>query len=125
MICLNTPFLATMQRDIKKDLINLESAVDQLLAENQSLREKVQNFRKDDAIQAAENELDSVRSRALCIMSERELSADRDFRSRHWESCSNSGNYIYDLTSTGVGTVIKIKCPKCGKEEDITDLSAW
>jgi len=37
-----------------------------------------------------------------------------------------SGNtYIYTLTGTGIGACIKVKCPVCGEEEDITDISSW
>lgn len=44
---------------------------------------------------------------------------------RHWKSCNNPSNFIYDLTGTGIGTVIKIKCPVCGEEQDITDYDCW
>ena len=33
--------------------------------------------------------------------------------------------FKYILTPTGIGTSVSIKCPYCGKEKDITDVSDW
>lgn len=52
-------------------------------------------------------------------------SLDMDQKERHHQSCKNGSRFIYDLQGTGIGTIVKIKCPICGKEEDITDLDSW
>lgn len=122
---MDIPIIAMIRRDAKKDLENLGMAIDQLLADNESLRTRVQEFNKDDEIQSKDAELRSVWDRALCVMSEKEVEARCEFMERHWKSCNNPNNFIYDLTGTGVGTVTKIKCPKCGEEKDITDYDCW
>ena len=33
--------------------------------------------------------------------------------------------FSYIFTPLGIGTSIKIKCPYCGKEKNITDISSW
>lgn len=35
--------------------------------------------------------------------------------------CSNNKKIIVSFEHTGYESVVKIKCPVCGKEEDITD----
>ena len=65
-------------------------------------------------------------------MSDKEIEAERNFRYRHYEKCARPlkdksvGNtYIYELSGTGLGTIIKITCPICGQTEDITDIDSW
>ena len=33
--------------------------------------------------------------------------------------------YKYIFTSSGIGNVVVIKCPYCGKEKDITNIDCW
>ena len=33
--------------------------------------------------------------------------------------------YKYIFTSNGIGNVVVIKCPYCGKEKDITNIDCW
>lgn len=35
------------------------------------------------------------------------------------------GQFTYEITPTGLGPIIKIKCNACGKEEDVTDSESW
>lgn len=44
---------------------------------------------------------------------------------RTYNQSYNGSRFIYDLQGTGIGTVVKIKCPICGAEEDITDIESW
>ena len=43
----------------------------------------------------------------------------------HYKSCKNGSKYLYELTGTGIGTAITIKCPVCGEEKNITDYDCW
>jgi len=55
-----------------------------------------------------------------------------DFKERH-KKCTDElpmatdGKYpfTYMFTPGGVGTIVKIKCNGCGKEENITDFDNW
>lgn len=44
------------------------------------------------------------------------------FISSH-EGCNGLFSFIF--TPKVLGTVVKVKCEFCGKEEDITDYGAW
>ena len=41
------------------------------------------------------------------------------------DNANSCSRFIYDLQGTGIGTVVKIKCPICGAEEDMTDIESW
>lgn len=62
--------------------------------------------------------------------SEKEKEKYNDFCKRHESERLtlqiNSGKMPYLIpTGTGIGTLLKVKCPICGEEEDITDLDTW
>lgn len=62
---------------------------------------------------------------SVITLSKKEYEAEKAFRQKHYESCSNGNHYVYDLLGTGFSLIVKIKCPVCGAEEDITDISSW
>lgn len=90
-----------------------------------SFREQLLSWNKDDEIQAARRQAEEYRRLSLCQCSEKEIERIAEFRSHHYQSCKNDGCYQYELTGTGIGTVIKIKCPQCGAEENVTDYDCW
>ena len=62
--------------------------------------------------------------------SQKEKEVYADFRKRHMHdrltSRANGGKCPYLIpTGTEIGTILYVKCPICGKEEDITDESVW
>ncbi len=62
--------------------------------------------------------------------SQKEKEAYADFQERHMHdrltSRANGGKCPYLIpTSVGIGTILHVKCPICGEEEDITDDSVW
>ena len=61
----------------------------------------------------------------LAQISDNEKKAERAFRDSHYKSCKNGSKYLYELTGTGIGTAITIKCPVCGEEKNITDYDCW
>lgn len=52
-----------------------------------------------------------------------EIKAYNDFRNLH-KCCKSSINVTFSHES-GIGPTVKVKCPVCGEEEDITDVSTW
>jgi len=96
------------------------------------MKRTLQEWNKDEEIQKAQKEADYWRLHSLCHLSDKELERLDDFHQRHYEKCALplhskiAGNtYIYELTGTGIGTIIKVTCPLCGESEDITDTSSW
>ena len=52
-----------------------------------------------------------------------EIKAYNDFCNLH-KCCKSSVNVTFSHES-GIGTTVKVKCPVCGEEQDITDVSNW
>ena len=62
--------------------------------------------------------------------SEKEKQAYEQFEEEHMHdrliSKYNGGRAPYLVpTGTGIGTLLKVVCPICGKSRDITDISVW
>ena len=99
--------------------------------QNESLKNEIAVFNKDDKIQELTKEIKHTLRNSLMNMSDKEYEADRQFRTRHWamhnggKSKCDGNTYWYELSGTGIGTCIKIKCPICGEEKDITDTDSW
>ena len=116
--------------DFDKTLDELREEYHRMEERVRDAHETLREFRKDAEIAEANADRDYIRSHALHIFSDKEREADRAFRRLHYEMHTphtrTSGNtYIYTLTGTGVGTCVKVKCPVCGEEEDITDIGSW
>ena len=88
-------------------------------------RKKCEEFRKDDEIQKLEKRIDELRRHNLLVLSKKEYTDAATFREAHNMSCRNRSTFQYELTHAGIGTIISIRCPVCGKTEDITDTSIW
>lgn len=111
--------------DIKDKLNDLSAAVNDIIEENEELRETLRTYNKDEEIQSLKDELDSVYKRSICVLSEREKDSLYKFRNKHYTDCRNFGEFTFDLLYSGIGHCVKVKCPICGEEEDITDMSCW
>lgn len=112
--------------------LNIDRMLDEVRAEyhrmqeiDDSLRAEILDWNRDEQIQEANMRADYCRKHSLCNLSEKELKDLVTFRKRHYESCKNSSTYIFEIAETGIGHCIKVKCPLCGQEEDITDLDCW
>ena len=56
----------------------------------------------------------------------------RDFMNKHYEKCNTSTNpfhsnvrFHFITEGTGIGNDISIKCMKCKKKENITNIESW
>lgn len=93
--------------------------------------QRVKDYNKDTEVAKRDAEIERLRKNSLLIMSDKETAAYKAFIQKHYELHNGGkfrarGNtYQYELTGTGIGTVIKIKCPICGEQEDITDTDSW
>lgn len=99
--------------------------------ECRELRKRIEEFNKDAEIVELNNRLNRAYKYSLMNMSEKEYEADQEFRNRHWQMHNGgqykgkANTYQYELTGTGIGTCITIRCPICGEEKDITDIDSW
>lgn len=92
--------------------------------ENASLRQRMQEWRKDDEIQKLEHEIKEVRRHSIQVVSDIELDEINKFRNQHHRSCKKY-EFGYFISGTGFGTAIEIQCLACGEKKDITDYSNW
>ena len=113
------------EKNIKKSVETIKKSVYYLVRDNKALRATIKRYDKESGIKAKEDKIQSIQKRAISVLSPVEYDRDRAFRERHYQLCKNGSRFIYDLQGTGIGTIVKIKCPICGKEEDITDLDSW
>ena len=102
-----------VHRDFKGLLKDVQDEYDFLAELNKSLQKKVAEWNKDEEIQRAVEMTEYCRTHSLCQMSDNEKKAERAFRDSHYKSCKNGSKYLYELTGTGIGTAITIKCPYC------------
>lgn len=68
------------------------------------------------------NKKDSVH---MDVMSPVETRRFRAWETRHYNACHPRGGFRRIYTPTGIGCVIEIQCPKCGKVKNVTDYEAW
>ena len=95
------------KEDYKKDYINAK-----------------QEVYKDEVVERLNKELERYRNNSLQVLSDKEISQFREFKHSHYKSCGTNDVYVL-LSPTGIGTIIKLKCPKCSEEVDITDCDHW
>ena len=95
------------KEDYKKDYINAK-----------------QEVYKDEVIERLNKELERYRNNSLQVLSDKEMLQFKEFKHSHYKSCGTNDVCVL-LSPTGIGTIIKLKCPKCGEEVDITDINHW
>jgi len=119
-------------KDIDKLLDDVKAEYHYKEQQLEEMRQTLNKWRKDDEIQELKEANNFIMEHSLLQMTDKELEAEKAFRKKHWEKCAEKfhskakGNtYVYELTGTGIGTIIKITCPLCGETEDITDEESW
>ena len=113
------------EKNIQQSIETIKKFVNYLVQDNKALRATINRYDKESGIKAKEDEICTIRQRAISVLSSVEYDRDKAFRERHYQSCKNGSRYIYDIQGTWIGTIVKIKCPICDQEEDITDISSW
>lgn len=113
--------VGTTQSVIRASLQNIDMATKRLTEINKKYLIQIQEYRN-----CKESHAECIKEAySLANLSKKEYDAEKAFREEHYKSCSNGNHYVYDLFGTGFGLIVKIKCPVCGDEEDITDISSW
>ena len=88
---------------------------------------KIVNDELRDQIQFLQDRLDMSYG---SFASQKEKDAYLNFQERHMHerltSRAQGGKCPYLIpTGTGIGTILHVKCPICGEEENITDMEVW
>ena len=120
----------TMLRNkkIEDTLDLLKKQIDLLQKDKEDYRKDYINAKqevyKDEVVERLNKELERYRKNSLEVLSDKEMLQFKEFKHNHYKSCGTSDVWVL-LSPTGIGTVIKLKCPKCGEEVDITDIDHW
>lgn len=117
-----------MQSRVEQCLDEIRREYESSRSQVSALQQRLRTFNSQEEVKRANEYADRVRRMSLHMFSEKEQEADAQFRKEHFASCQSgrrASSYEYVLTGTGIGTAITIRCPVCGKEENITDYSNW
>ena len=115
-------------KKIEDTLVLLKKQIDLLQKDKEDYRKDYINAKqevyKDEVVERLNKELERYRNNSLQVLSDKEISQFREFKHSHYKSCGTNDVCVL-LSPTGIGTIIKLKCPKCGEEVDITDINHW
>ena len=115
-------------KKIEDTLVLLKKQIDLLQKDKEDYRKDYINARqevyKDEVVERLNKELERYRNNSLQVLSDKEISQFREFKYSHYKTCGTSDVCVL-LSPTGIGTIIKLKCPKCSEEVDITDCDHW
>ena len=115
-------------KKIEDTLVLLKKQIDLLQKDKEDYRKDYINAKqevyKDEVIERLNKELERYRNNSLQVLSDKEMSQFREFKHSHYKTCGTSDVCVL-LSPTGIGTIIKLKCPKCKEELDITDIDSW
>ena len=115
-------------KKIEDTLDLLKKQIDLLQKDKEDYKKDYINARdevyKDEVVERLNKELERYRENSLQVLSDKEISQFREFKYSHYKTCGTSDVCVL-LSPTGIGTIIKLKCPKCKEELDITDIDSW
>ena len=115
-------------KKIEDTLDLLKKQIDLLQKDKEDYRKDYINAKqevyKDEVVERLNKELERYRNNSLQVLSNKEISQFREFKYSHYKTCGTSDVCVL-LSPTGIGTIIKLKCPKCKEELDITDIDSW
>jgi len=114
-----------LYKDFDSLLEDVRREYNRVKENNAELYKRVNEWNKDEEIRKANERADYYRSHSLHELSDKEAKRIAAFREAHYASCNNKGTFIFELQGAGFGEAISIKCPVCGTEEDVTDISVW
>ena len=115
-------------KKIEDTLDLLKKQIDLLQKDKEDYRRDYINAKqevyKDEVVERLNKELERYRKNSLQVLSDKEMLQFKEFKHSHYKSCGTSDVWIL-LSPTGIGTIIKLKCPKCLAKLDITDINSW
>lgn len=112
------------KKSLYSGLQNIIDYVEDVERQRDNAINKLSEWNKDVEIQKLKEQLHNLQNRELYIMSDKTYQMRHLFENKHANKCK-CHTMIYELSYTGIGTSIVIKCPVCGEEENITDYKEW
>jgi hypothetical protein len=85
-----------------------------------NLKRELKKYDKDIEIAKRDAKIENLQKHAIISTDNKTRPILEGFRKKHYKKCGNGNHYIYDVTGTGLGPIIKVCCPKCKKEIDIS-----
>ena len=119
--------------DFDSAIEKLKTSYEYMQEEVKEMQETLNNWNKDEEIQKLEEEKEYIANHCLLGgLSDKEITAIKDFKDKHYKMCCSNGRYKskgntwrYEISGTGIGHIIRIQCPECSEIEDITDIDNW
>ena len=111
--------------NFQKHIDAIQDEHKRVLDANSALRQRIDEWSKDEEIQKLNKQVDELRRYSLHMMSENEHTENAVFQAEHYMKCKNGNRFQYELIGTGIGTVLYVRCPICGEQKNITDLNSW
>lgn len=62
---------------------------------------------------------------AITMFTRAEEIAAEEFMSAHYKKHKKTAEVSLTVRATGISNSVKIRCPYCRKEKDITDYASW
>jgi hypothetical protein len=66
-----------------------------------------------------------MKTKYVLSLHETEQKRYEEFKKSHYSKHPFRGGVPVTITPTGIGIHVKVKCPSCGKEKDITNYAIW
>ena len=112
---------------IEQSLKALVDYIKDIEEENKELKEKLENYSKDEKIAKYEKEICELRGNSLHIMDEQEKQAAKEFSEAHFEKHGRikACGVRYILTPTSIGMVTEVECVLCKERKDVTNIRNW
>ena len=95
------------------------------LTRNSELCDLIDSLESGEKFKELERELDYYKTRSIYILYGKEKERYDDFINEHCGCDCKSKQINIELTGTGLGDCITLRCPVCGSSEDITDTDEW
>lgn len=83
----------------------------------------VYTFKPEDMLTKATIQINNPHTDITYSLKNKEIEQYNEFCKKH-KNCNGSVQTCFSHES-GIGITVKMRCPGCGKEEDITDVNTW
>lgn len=112
-------------KEFEQSLNSLQECYQSLYDRYEELYQRYSEYDKDEEISEYKETIKDLQNRALYVMTDKQMSAQQEFRKRHSKKCKTQSTYLYGIYGSAIGSGLTITCPKCGETEDLTDFDTW
>lgn len=122
----NTPneFVFADILSAREKYAELGEELNSLVAYIGAQEKKIRNFNQEENVRHLREQIEDAYNHSIHVLSDNELKSLTAFKETHHGKCSNHGRYIFDIEQTGGISLIRVQCPFCQEEVNITDFSS-